>query len=219
MFFSGCIKRKQDFSLAQHPDTSKSGWQNLLADDLSNCVSVPEDWSMDNGVLALSAEHPRGHRLDIWTKDVYGDFILDFEFKFAEKVNSGVFIRTANIKNPVQTGIEMQIKDTHGMPLDKKFCGAIYDCLAPAKDVVKPAGEWNRATIACKANKIFVVMNGKQIINMDLNRWKKAGKNPDGTKNKFKNAIADFQRFGHIGFQDHGGRVWYRNIKIKKLGH
>ena len=41
--------------------------------------------------------------------------------------------------------------------------------------------------------------------------------NPDGTPNKFKQAIKDFARVGYVGFQDHGRPVWYRNIKIKRL--
>jgi hypothetical protein len=62
-----------------------------------------------------------------------------------------------------------------------------------------------------------VVLNGEQIIDMNLDLWKEAGKNPDGTKNKFKTAYKDMPREGHIGFQDHGQELWFRNLRIKKL--
>ena len=83
--------------------------------------------------------------------------------------------------------------------------------------MVKPAGQWNRYTITCKANKIYVILNGEQIIDMDLDLWTEAGKNPDGTPNKFKMAYKDMAREGHIGFQYHGQPIWFRNIRIKPL--
>ena len=50
---------------------------------------------------------------DIWTKARYGDFVLELEFKTTG--NSGVFFRTDNPKDRVQTGIEIQV-DNPGEP-------------------------------------------------------------------------------------------------------
>ena len=171
---------------------------------------------MEDGVLTRKGL--KEGRSDIWTKEVYGDFILDLQFKVTAHTNSGIFIRTGNIIDPVQTGMEIQVADSNGAAEPgKHVCGAVYDCLAPDKNVVNPPDQWNRCTIACRANKIYVVMNGEPIIDMDLDRWTDPGRNPDGTKNKYKNPFKDMPRVGHFGFQDHGHPVWYRNIKVKPL--
>ena len=156
---------------------------------------------------------------DIWTKEKFGDFVLDLEFKTDAESNSGVFFRTGDIADFVQTGIEVQILDYVGSDeaKSKGACGAIYDCQGPSKNMVRKTGEWNHYTITCKGNKIYVVLNGEQIIEMDLDLWTEAHKNLDGTKNKFKTAFKDMPRVGHIGLQDHGDAVWFRNIKIKPL--
>jgi len=190
--------------------TKPTGWRNLMADDLSNCILKPGSWTMADGVLE---RHGGGY---IWTKDKYGDFILDLEFKLAKGTNSGVFLRAGSLDDYVQTSIEVQIHETtdgskHGAG------GAIYDCLSPSKTVMRKAGEWNHYTIAAKANKIYVVLNGEPIIDMDLDLWKEPHKNPDGTRNKFKTALKDFPRAGYIGLQDHGQPIWFRNLKIKPL--
>lgn len=187
-----------------------SGWEDLFANDLSNAEYNAGSWKMVDGVLTWLGG---GY---IWTYRRYGDFILDLEYKVSPNANSGVFFRTGDLKDIVHSGIEVQIHETadgskYGM------CGAIYDCLPPKKNVAKKAGEWNHYTIICKENRIWVVQNGEQIIDMDLDLWTEAGKNPDGTDNKFKYAYKDMPRKGHIGFQDHGQPVWFRNLKIKKL--
>lgn len=153
----------------------------------------------------------------IWTKEQFGNFVLELDFKVSPKANSGIFIRTAKTGDPVQTGIEVQILDSFGRAPGKHSCCAIYDVLAPSKNAEKPVGEWNHAAITCNDNKIEVILNGEKVIDMDLDQWTEAGKNPDGSKNKFKTAYKDMPRKGHIGFQDHGNAVWYRNIRITKL--
>jgi hypothetical protein len=150
---------------------------------------------------------------DIWTKDRFGNFILEIEFK--TEGNSGIFIRTDHPRDCVQTGIEIQIENPAKTP-SKHSCGAVYDALAPSKEMTKK-GEWNRAVITARDNKLTVVISGERIIDMDLDRWSEPGKNPDGTRNKFKAALKDFKREGHIGLQDHGSVVGYRNIRIRPV--
>jgi hypothetical protein len=52
---------------------------------------------------------------------------------------------------------------------------------------------------------------------MNLDLWEEAGKNPDGTKNKFNTAYKNMPREGFVGLQYHGQPVWFRNIRIKPL--
>ena len=186
-------------------------WQNLLKYDLTNCVIEPGSWKFEDGILSAEGGG------DLWTKNIYGNFILDLDFKLAPETNSGVFLRTGDIVEWLHTAIEVQIFDSYNKKAGKHDCGAIFDCLEPAKNMVNPPGEWNKYTITCTGNKIYVVLNGEQIIDMDLNLWTDAGKNPDGSPNKFKTAYKDMPRKGHIGFQYHGHPVWFRNIRIRRL--
>ena len=166
------------------------------------------NWVVEDGVIARKPDAGM-----IWTRERFGDFILDLEFK--TEGNSGIFFRTDKPADCVQTGIEMQVYNRVNNPT-KYSCGAVYDALAPTKDMVKD-GQFNHVTITAIDNKINIVLNGEHIIDMDLNRWDQPNTNPGGKENKFNNALKDFKREGHIGFQDHGANVWYRNIRIKPL--
>ena len=164
-------------------------------------------WAVANGVM--TGERGSG---DIWTKARFGNFVLEVEFNTTG--NSGVFIRTDSPKNCVQTGIEIQV-DNPGGP-DTHSVGAIYDLVAPVKNPGK-AGEWNKFVITAQGSKITVELNGETVSHMDLDRWTEVGKNPDGSGNKFKRPLKDWKRNGHIGLQDHGAKVFYRNLRIKPL--
>lgn len=190
------------------------GWRELLrGKDLSGWHDgsgkhPSPGWVVEDG--ALVRKDRAGY---IWTKERFGNFVLDLEFK--TEGNSGIFIRTDKPKDCVQTGIEIQVYRPVATPT-KGSCGAVYNCVAPAKEASRK-GEWNHVTITANDNKLTVTMNGHEIVDMDLNEWTEPGKNPDGTKNKFRTALKDFKREGYIGFQDHGAWVAYRNIRIKAL--
>jgi type 1 glutamine amidotransferase len=193
--------------------TAQPAWRPLLnGKDLTGWSCPEGSWTVEDGALTMKGG---GY---IWTTEPFGDFRLDFEFKISPGGNSGVFFRTGDLRDPVQTGIELQVLDSHGKSEPgKQDCGAIYDCLAPSRNAAKPAGEWNHVVLTCKGNRIEACMNGEPIIDMDLDRWTEANRNPDGTGNKFRTPYRDMPRKGHIGFQDHGNPVWYRNIRIKPL--
>ena len=186
-------------------------WQTLFnGKDLSGWQCKPDSWKVENGQLVCIGGSY------IWTEQQFGDYILELEFKIPEKGNSGVFFRTANPSNPVQTGIEMQIYDTHGQePPGRNHCGAIYDCMAPMVQAVNQPGEWNHAVLICRGPWIVAYLNGHHIIRMNLDQWTEPHQNPDGSKNKFNTAYKAMPRVGYIGLQDHGNPIWFRNIRIK----
>lgn len=182
--------------------TDFTGWQK------ADGKPVTSGWVVKDGAMVRNSAGG-----DVWTKDRYGDFVLELEFKTAG--NSGVFIRTDSPKDNVQTGIEVQVDVPRGKP-GKHSVGAIYDLIAPTKENARK-DDWNGLKITALGSKLTVEMNGERVAEMDLDRWTEGNKNPDGSKNKFKTALKDFKREGHIGLQDHGAAVMYRNITIREL--
>jgi hypothetical protein len=145
-----------------------------------------------------------------------GDFVLDFDYKLTRGCNSGVFIRTSNLNDPVNSGIEVAIDDTPGSGMHDP--GAFYDLVSPKTNAQRPAGEWNHMTITARGPRISVVLNGLEVTQINLDEWNTPGKRPDGSNHKFsKVAIGKLPRTGYLGFQDHGSDCWYRNIKLKRL--
>ncbi|MBI1374105.1 MAG: DUF1080 domain-containing protein [Phycisphaera sp.] len=144
----------------------------------------------------------------------FGDFIFECDVKQVKPdSNSGVFFRMAKLGDPVNSGFECQVykggTDMHDM-------GAIYD-LVPAKVNAVKEGEWNHLRIKCVGPHISTEVNGQPVASMNTDEWPVYGKRPDGTKHKFKTAIKDMARVGYIGFQDHGDKNWFKNVKLLEL--
>ena len=159
---------------------------------------------------------------DIFSEKEYGDFELTLSYKLSEGANSGVFYRS-NMNDKVQGGFEIQLMDnvgfqkTHGKKDARKLNGSFYDCKAPSSDPQNPIGEWNTLTLKCDGPMISLKINGTETFSVSVDDWDTAGKNPDGTTNKFKTARKDLPRTGKIGFQNHGQIVWFKDVKIREL--
>jgi len=191
------------------------GWRELFnGRDLTGwgVTGNADGWTVDDGCVFCRAE--KGGYL--YTEDQFEDFELSLEYRSDPECNSGVFFRWSDLSDPVHTGLEIQILDTHGKPLNTHSCGALYDMVAPTVDAARPAGEWNAMLLACSGPTILVELNGQQVIDVDISQYTAAGQNPNGTPNKFKYAWAEMPRRGHIGLQDHNGRIWFRNLRVRE---
>ena len=100
--------------------------------------------------------------------------------------------------------------------------GAIYDLAATTANNGNETGEWNTVEVRCYGPYINVKVNGEQVAAMNCDKFVEPGVCPDGQKHKYKlkgepRAVKDFARKGYLGFQDHGHKVWYKNVKIREL--
>ena len=191
-------------------------------ESMGGWFTIPEgsqtSWNVDpkQGTLGRVIRH--GY---IWTEKSYGDFVLQLEYKISRQCNSGVFFRS-DPQNPVQGGFEIQIIDSAAMRSlgpgrEKNANGALYDAVAASSDPAKPVGKWNKMRIRAKGDSVRVWINETKVVDADLSKWTTAEMNPDGTKNKFKTALSKLPKTGHIGFQDHGHNVWFRNLFLREL--
>lgn len=153
-------------------------------------------------------------------KEPRENFALALDFKISKKCNSGVFVRTSPLtprpgKDVGFNGLEVAIDDTAGAGFHDT--GALYDLAKPAKNAMKPAGEWNHLVVTCDRSTITVELNSEAVTRADLDQFTAPNLRPDGTMHKFDVAYKDHRRKGYIGLQDHGSPCWYKNVKLRPL--
>lgn len=203
------------------PEEKEAGWTLLFnGTDLTGwkCSNGrPVQSRIEDGALV---PHRSGGYLIIHEK-TFGDFILKCDVRWEDpRCNSGIFFRVEDPANPVHTGFEIQVMSGKGH--GRHDFGAIYDLAAPSKNAARPTGEWNEVMIHCAGPEIRVTVNGELVTSMNCDDFHQPGFCPDGSRHKFKlngkpRAVKDFARSGFLGFQDHGHKVWYRNVKLLEL--
>ena len=202
------------------PPAEGAGWISLFDGKTLNgwitSSRTPSRTGVEDGALN---PHRSGGYMLIHEKQ-WSDFVLALDFKLSKGCNSGIFVRTFPLtprsgKDVGFNGIEVALDDTAGAGYHDT--GAIYDLVKPAKNAMKPAGEWNHIEITCDRNLIEVALNGERVTRMDLDQFPQPHLRPDGTMHKFDVAYKDHPRRGYIGLQDHGSPCWFKNIRIRPL--
>jgi len=196
-------------------------WRNLKLRDLTQFKSLyngknldgwkttgnwlPQD---DGSLLIQPRDGEKGwERYDayLWSQKKYKDFVLDVEYIYPPKGNSGLYFRVGDRSDPVETGIEIQILDssqTEG-PLGHHDHGGVIRTVGASKNMSRPPNVWNRMVVTCIGSHLQVELNGQQIIDTQLDQG----------------AMKDRPLEGYIGLQDHGqpNNLKFRNLRIREV--
>lgn len=208
------------------------GWKLLFDGKTINSFrnfrkeTIGSSWIVDQEAIHLNAVKEDGK----WQAKDGGDIISleeyqDYEFKVDWKItncgNSGIIfnvVESDEYDYVWQTGPEMQVLDDVCHP-DTRYpthnAGDLYDMIACNFSTVRPAGEWNNAMIRSKDGKISFYLNGYNVVNFEMHndKWKEMIAN-----SKFKDMPGfGLAKKGHIALQDHGDKVWFRNIKVREI--
>lgn len=191
-----------------------------------NKEGFPErGWRIENGeiICEYSGEEEAGYGGDIITKKKYKDFDLMVDFAIVDTSNSGIFYLVQEIpETPIfHSAAEYQILDDEtykvtypGLTL-AQCTGANYGLHPQEVNYSKPIGEWNTARIVKKGNDVQHFLNDSLVVSYTLH-------SDDWEKRRLASKFVEWPSYatvdvGHIGLQDHGHRVRFRNVKVREL--
>lgn len=208
-------KEKRNGWMLLFDGTTTTGWHGY------NMKVFPDCWKIEDACLTMNTVGSKESQ-DIITNDKYRDFAISLEYKMTKACNSGVIFQVAEdtmYKFPYETGPEFQIIDQDNWVGDTlkdwQINGANYGMYAPMAKPYKPLGEWNQLFLFVKGNNVTQILNGVVVVTYVKNseEWTKL-------RNSGKwAAFPDWGKFdeGFISLQNHGTKVWFRNIKLMKL--
>jgi hypothetical protein len=167
-------------------------------------------WAIEDGLLVKN----KGGG-DIYTKKAYENFELSLEWK--TEGNSGILIRVnPEVKGPIyKVAPEMQIERSKGKKsTDAGGLYALYEIDCEGEKKIDPEG-WNSVKIRLVDGKGTHWFNGVKVAEYEIGSedW-----NARMAKSKFKDwkGFAETKN-GHIGLQEHGAKVSFRNVKIREV--
>ncbi|KAA2217080.1 MULTISPECIES: 3-keto-disaccharide hydrolase [Maribacter] len=180
-------------------------------------------WYVENGALIAN---PDTTNRDLVTKQRFRNFELEYEWAVDTAANSGVFfhmqedlsMEAGNGNSPNWLdNYELQILDDENFydTLAVRSAGSLYDLIKPVAKELKPIGDFNRARLVHNNGHVEHWLNGNKVIEFEMN-------SPEMKKllneSKFKeNPDFHSHQEGHIMFQHHGQRVYFKNIRAREI--
>ena len=155
-------------------------------------------WKVVDGVLEFDGEGD-----NLCTAKDYGDFEMYVDWKILPGGDSGIYLRGSP---------QVQIWDTAHEPYHKlgadKGSGAFWNnqthARFPLMNADNPAGEWNTFHIRMIGERVTIRLNGKLVTDHVV------------MENFWERDKPIYPR-GQIELQNHGNKLWFRNIYIREI--
>lgn len=222
LFFIAAVPNQDDFP-------AKKGWKSLFDGKskkgwhIYRGEATGESWQVEDGILMFVPINKPGVKTggDLTTDEEYENYHLSLEWKISEGGNSGIIFgvkEDSMYKKSYLTGMEMQVLDNNkhaDAKIIKHRAGDLYDLISSSKETVKAVGEWNKAEVIYNNNTLQLILNGETVVSTTVGdeNWDKL---VAGSKFRTMKGFGTYRK-GRIVLQDHGDKVWYRNIKLKQL--
>jgi len=191
-------------------------------------------WAAENGMLRTTPG--RGERVYLLTRDSFRDFEFEFEWKADPGANSGVKYRFQGYwvdsklrEAPEGPGriepvaLEYQITDDEKHPdalgAESHSTAAIYEYVPARKAGPARAGVWHRSRIVARGLHIEHWLDGRKVLDVELDS--------PGVQEAFANSrrkgsspvlAKHDRRESPIALQYHDETVWFRKLRIRRLG-
>lgn len=200
-----------------------SGWRGARSETFP-----AEGWEISSGVLSVLETGGGESRAggDVITVEEFGSFDLRLEFRLTPGANSGIKYYVdpdLNRSEGSAIGLEYQLLDDAGHPDAKmgsdgnRTLASLYDLIPASPDKpARPIGEWNEARIRSRGSHVEHWLNGVKVLEYERG------------SDDFRRRVAEskykiWKNFGErekgpILLQDHGNRVGFRSIRIRRLG-
>ncbi|MEX2611558.1 MAG: DUF1080 domain-containing protein [Gemmatimonadota bacterium] len=188
--------------------TTTAGWRGYKQD------TMPAGWEAVDGAFTRASR-----ARDIITTEQFEDFELTLEWKTVEGGNSGVFFRVIEGEGPIyHYAPEIQVLDDGGHPDGRSqltSAGANYGLHPAPRGVVRPVGQWNTIRLLVEGPRVRHWLNGQLMADYEIG-------SEDWQRRVAESKFAAWPDYGlaprgHIGLQEHGSWVAFRNIKLREL--
>ena len=176
---------------------------------------LPAGWHVADGMLTKD-----GVVEDLVSREAFGNFELEFEWKIGKGGNSGVLYRvTREYDHPYWSGPEFQLLDDANAADGRSrltASGAAYGIYLSPAGVVRPYGQWNASRILMQGTHVEHWLNGREVVAYDIG-------SPDWRSKVAASKFAQYPDYGmakrgFIGIQgDHPGALALRQVRIREL--